>query len=237
MHSEAIGTAKEFENRLQGQNRAELLRIAGTSALAARNWEEAKNLYGRLAAMEPNSAVTQYNLAVAHYNLGEVEEAHDRYQRAKRIDASIQNRDIAMRYEQFRRGGTGGEAAGAVAAGQADSLAVWYNRAVDFHNAQRDTLAEALYRKILEQDSTYSLAWNNLGAIYGARGELELAEAAYLRAISIQPTPEAYANLANIYIAIEEYAKARDTVARGLTDNPGNQLLSRMEREIRTKLR
>ncbi|MDR2579291.1 MAG: tetratricopeptide repeat protein [Chitinispirillales bacterium] len=232
MHGEAIEIAKQFENRVQGQNRAEILRIAGNSAIAARDWAEAKNLYSRLAALEPNNAVTQYNLAVTHYNLGEVEEAHNRYQTARRIDATIRNMDIETHYEQSKRGG-----AAVAATGPDDSLIVWYNRAVELQNTQRDTLAEALYRKILDQDSTYSLAWNNLGAIYGARGELELAETAYLRAISIQPSPEAYANLANIYIAIEEYAKARDIVARGLAGNPGNRLLSGLEREIRAKLR
>ena len=234
MHKEAIAAAGNFAERVDGKTRIELSRIAGQSAIAVRDWAEAKKWYSRLTALEPNNSVSQYNLAVAHYNLGEAEDAYNRYQRARALDGKIQNRDIETRYAQLKRGGTQPSAPISV---QDDSLTVWYNQAVDFHNSGKDTLAENLYRKILERDPAHSHAWNNLGAIYGARGELDQAVEAYTKSIEIAPAPETYANLANVYIALQDFAKARDIIAQGLKHSPRHQILSRMEREIRTRAR
>jgi tetratricopeptide (TPR) repeat protein len=237
MHREALEAAASAVKRVQGQGRAEIIRIAGNSAVALKNWQEAKNWFTQLATIEPNNAVTQYNLAVAHYNLGEVEDAHSRYQKARGLDKNIYNKDIETRYEQFKRGG------GAAQSGQSqpsarprnDSLDTWYNRAVDLQNAKKAEQAEKLYKKILEQDPTYSEAWNNLGAIHGARGELEQAEAAYVKSIEITPAPNTFANLINIYIAMEDYAKAQSAVTKGLSQNPGNRTLAQLEQKIKAK--
>ena len=85
----------------------------------------------------------------------------------------------------------------------------------------------------MERDSSYGLAWNNLGAIYGARGDLEQAREAYLKALENQTAPEIYANLANIFIALENVAEARAIVAKGLANNPGNRLLAGLERQLK----
>jgi tetratricopeptide (TPR) repeat protein len=233
MHREAIAASRELAQRTQGRTRMEILRVAGNSALTLRDWAEAKNWYGQLVALEPNRAVNHFNLAVSQMNLGEVEEAYSRYRRAQELDRSIRNNDIEQRYEAFKRGGTPAQAA-AQRQGR-DSLDVWYNRAVDYHNAEKDTLAERLYRRVLGIDSTFSLAWNNLGAIYGARGQLDQAIEAYGRALENQTAPETFANLANIHMALEEFDKAQEVITRGLTSNPGNALLRRMERQVRSR--
>ena len=236
MHREAIGAANDFAKRVQGKNRAEVYRIAGNSAVAVKSWPDAKNWFGQLAALESNSAVTQYNLAVAHYNLGEVEDAYGRYQKAREIDKKIQNKDIELRYEQLKRGGPSGPKPSAPSGrSRSDTLDTWYNEAVDLQNAKKDTLAEKLYKRILEQDPSYSVAWNNLGAIYGARGELDQAESAYLKALESQPAPETYANLANIYIALEQYDKAGATVAKGLAQTPNSAVLKRLDQKIKAR--
>jgi tetratricopeptide (TPR) repeat protein len=237
-HFEVILASKEHLGRVSGPGRAEIIRITGNSAIASRNWGEARNWFGQLAAIEPRNVVTQYNLAVAHYNVGDIEAAYNQYRRAQALDRKIQNREIEQRYEQFKRGDPPPTAQNAPPqasprrAGR-DSLDTWYNRAVDLQNAKKEAQAEALYRKILENDSTFGLAWNNLGAIYGARGDLDEAVNAYLKALENQSAPETFANLANVYIALEEFAKAGDIIARGLTSNPNNAMLKRMDQRVR----
>jgi tetratricopeptide (TPR) repeat protein len=236
MHKEAMEAADEAFKRAAGNARAEICRIAGDCAVAAKNWGDAKLWFTKLSTLEPGSAAAQYNAAVAHYNLGEAEEAYGRYQKARELDKNIRNRDIELRYEQFKRGGIPQQKEVSLSNGtREDSLDVWYNRAVDLQNAKKVEQAEALYKKILERDPAYGYAWNNLGALYGARGDLEQAEAAYLKAIEARPAPESYVNLANIYIAQNDNAKAGEVVARGLEKNPNSAALKQLERKVQKK--
>jgi len=236
MHKEAMAAAEEAIKRAAGNVRAEICRTAGDCAVAAKKWADAKTWFTKLSAIEPNNAAAQYNIAVAHYNLGEVEESYNRYQKARELDKKIQNKDIELRYEQFKRGGPSQQKEVALSnKTQNDSLDTWYNRAVDLQNSKNVDLAEALYKKILEQDPAFSYAWNNLGAIYGARGDLDKAETAYLKALDAQPSPEAYANLANIYIAKNDNAKAAEVVAKGLEKNPNSAALKQLDRKVKGK--
>jgi len=236
MHKEAMEAAEEAIKRAAGNARAEICRIAGDCAVAAKKWADAKTWFTKLSTIEPNNAAAQYNAAVAHYNLGEVEESYNRYQKARELDKKIQNKDIELRYEQFKRGGPSQQKEVTLSnRSRNDSLDTWYNRAVDLQNAKKVDQAEALYKKILDQDTAYGLAWNNLGAIYGARGELDQAESAYLKALAAQQAPETYANLANIYIAQNENAKAAEIVAKGLEKNPNSAALKQLERKVKWK--
>ena len=236
MHKEAMEAAEEAVKKAVGNARAEICRTAGDCAAAAKKWADAKTWFTKLSTIEPNNAAVQYNIAVAHYNLGEAEESYNRYQKARELDKKIQNKDIELRYEQFKRGGPSQQKEVALSnKTQNDSLETWYNQAVDLQNAKKVDQAEALYRKILEQDPAFSYAWNNLGAIYGARGDLDQAEIAYLKALDAQPSPEAYANLANVYIAKNENAKAAEIVAKGLEKNPNSAALKQLDRKIKKK--
>jgi tetratricopeptide (TPR) repeat protein len=238
MHREAMEAADEAFKKTAGNARAEICRTAGDCAVAAKRWGDAKLWFAKLSTLEPNNAAAQYNTAVAHYNLGEVEEAYNRYQKARELDKKIQNKDIEIRYEQFKRGGPSRQKEVSHSnRTQNDSLDTWYNRAVDLQNAKKAEQAETLYKKILEQDPAYSYAWNNLGALYGARGDLNDAEAAYLKALAARPAPETYVNLANIYIAQNDNAKAGDIVAKGLEKNPNSAALKQLERKVKSALK
>ncbi|MDR2592442.1 MAG: tetratricopeptide repeat protein [Chitinispirillales bacterium] len=236
MYKEALEAADEAVKKAAGGARAEICRTAGDCAVAAKKWADAKTWFTKLSTIEPGNAAAQYNIAVAHYNLGEVEESYNRYQKARELDKKIQNKDIELRYEQFKRGGSSQQKEVALPnRAQNDSLDTWYNRAVDLQNAKKIDQAEAMYKKILEQDPAFSYAWNNLGAIYGARGDLDQAETAYLKALDAQPSPETYANLANIYIAKNDNAKAAEIVAKGLEKNPNSAALKQLERKVKGK--
>ncbi|MFP4012695.1 MAG: tetratricopeptide repeat protein [Chitinispirillaceae bacterium] len=228
-YEEALSLCKSLVGEAVAKDRADVCRLAGNSAFALKKWDSAKAWYLQLSNVEARDAVVQYNLAVAFYNLGNVEESYIRYQNARKLDKSIRNKDIELRYEQSRKPSP--KAVKAVV--KLDSVDVWYNEAVNLHNAGKPEQAEALYKKVVGHDASHPQAWNNLGAIYGARGDLDDAVSAYLNALENKhDAPETYANLVNIYIALEKPAEAAKWVNEGLGKHPGSGLLKQMKGRI-----
>jgi Flp pilus assembly protein TadD len=106
---------------------------------------------------------------------------------------------------------------------------------VELQQQGSDTAAEKLYKKVIQKDPQYSLAWNNLGAIYGRRGDIDNAEKAYFKAIAKKhDVPESYANLINLYIELEEFSKARKWTIKGVGHNPDSEVLAGMREKIET---
>ncbi|MCL2182285.1 MAG: tetratricopeptide repeat protein [Chitinispirillia bacterium] len=237
MHYEVIDAAKQHAAKTAGRTRTEIIRIAANSAVSSKNWGEAKNWFTQLTAAEPTNALAVFNLAVANSNLGDMETAYSHYKKAQSMDRKLQSKDIEERYAEFKRPSPPPAAAAQQPSRRADrdSLEIWYNAAVDLQNSKKEAQAEALYKKIIAADPGFGLAWNNLGAIYGARGDLEDAVTAYLKALESQTAPETYANLANVYLAMEDNAKARDIIAKGLSSHPNNAILKRMDQRAKDK--
>ncbi|MDD5676117.1 MAG: tetratricopeptide repeat protein, partial [Chitinivibrionales bacterium] len=114
-----------------------------------------------------------------------------------------------------------------------DSLDAWYNQAVTLQGDSKTGTAESLYVRILREDSSYTFALNNLGAIYAARGELDSAIQYYTRALDKKhDMPEAYANLVRVYIARKEFAQARRWLVKGQGHNPDSQLLKEIQKTV-----
>jgi tetratricopeptide (TPR) repeat protein len=79
--------------------------------------------------------------------------------------------------------------------------------------------AIADFRKALEVDPNYYLAWNNLGLTYKGKGELNEAIACYTKALKINPKfGIAYNNRARAYELLKQPDKAADD------DNRARQL-------------
>jgi tetratricopeptide (TPR) repeat protein len=98
----------------------------------------------------------------------------------------------------------------------------------------KDTAAEAMYKKILDKNPAYYHAWNNMGAIYSGRGELQQAVDCYLKSIEKQhDIPEAYANLVNVYIAMENYKEAQRWIVKGRGHNPDSDILKELEIKVK----
>lgn len=77
-----------------------------------------------------------------------------------------------------------------------------YYSNVGVERMQMGQKTEALryYRKAIERDTTFSPAWNNLGALYSRSGHLSYAEAAYIRALYVNPREfVAMSNLVRLY--------------------------------------
>ncbi|MBN1576753.1 MAG: tetratricopeptide repeat protein [Chitinispirillaceae bacterium] len=224
---QALDIARRLSGKATGRDRADVCRLAGNAAFSLKQWDDARQWYLQLSSVDANNAVVQYNLAVAHYNLGRIEDSWKYYQRAKGYDQSIYNKDIEARYRRKK----GVAAADSISV--LDSADVWYNRAVELQRAGSDSAAEKLYKKVVAKDAGNSLAWNNLGAIYGKRGDIDNTEKAYFKAIEKRhDIPETYANLINLYIELEEFAKARKWTIKGMGHNPDSEVLGGMREKI-----
>jgi tetratricopeptide (TPR) repeat protein len=96
-----------------------------------------------------------------------------------------------------------------------------------------DSAAEKLYLQVIAKDPLYSLAWNNLGAIYGKWGEIGKCEQSYQKAIEKKhDIPETYANLVNLYIELEDFSKARKWLIKGQGHNPESEVLKDLQKKI-----
>ena len=223
----SLDIAVRLAKNVSGRDRADVCRLAGNAAFSLKKWNTARQWYLQLSSMEANSAVVQYNLAVAFYNLNNIDEAWKYYKRAQKFDASIRNRDIEMRYRKKK----GSETVDSISV--LDSADIWYNNAVTFHQQGNDSAAEILYTKVVKKDPAYCLAWNNLGAIYGKRGKIDRAENAYFKAIEKRhDVPETYANLISLYIELEEFSKARKWIIKGIGHNPESEILNGMREKL-----
>lgn len=201
---------------------ADALRLAGNAALELALWDDAIGWHEKLLEISPD-AVTLFNLAVIHYNAGDIERSWDYYQRAREKDSSLHNTDIENRYKAFKEPSTP----------KVDTILApidqLYNQAVKLQSAGDEENAEKLYREILDREKDHARSWNNLGTMLAARGELEEAQECYIKAVKHEKNlPEAYANLVNLLLAVENTRDARKWATRGLKSYPENQLLKQM---------
>jgi tetratricopeptide (TPR) repeat protein len=224
---QALDIATKLSQTATGTDRTDVCRLAGNAAISLRKWDVARQWYLQLSSVEANDFVVQYNLAVAYYNLGDIETSWKYYERARQFRKELVNKDIELRYRQKKGPGA------ADTISTINEVDVLYNKAVELQQQGDDTAAEALYKKVVSKDSLNSLAWNNLGAIYGKRGDIDNAEKAYFKAIEKRhDIPETYANLINLYIELEEFAKARKWTIKGQGHNPESEVLGGMQEKI-----
>lgn len=227
-YGDALAIAQSISGGASGSDKADVCRIAGNAAFALKQWSVAKQWYLQLSSIEPRNPVVLFNIAVAAYNLDDIEESWKYYQKAKGQNPSIYNKDIETRYAST-------QLKTEASAVHYDSADLWYNKAVEFQTAGDDSSAELMYKKVVEKDPLYSLAWNNLGAIYGKKGDIDNAEKAYFKAVEKKhDIPETYANLVNLYIELEEFSKAKQWIIKGIGHNPDSPLLVDMRERITT---
>jgi tetratricopeptide (TPR) repeat protein len=226
-YGDAFAIAERIVGKVKGEERADVIRLAGNSAMGQKQWKKAQQYYQQLEDVKAGDPLVQYNLSVICYNLGSMEESWTYYQKARQLDPKIESKDIEKRYQSIH------PADGSTVSAM-DSIDMWYNDAVMLQNDGKDTAAEALYKKLLDKNPAYYHAWNNLGAIYSGRGELSKAEQCYLKSIEKQhDIPEAYANLVNIYIAMENYKEAQRWVVKGRGHNPDSDVLKELEIKVK----
>jgi tetratricopeptide (TPR) repeat protein len=211
-----------------GEDKKNLCRIIGNSAVKQKDWKASRSWFMQLTGFDTDDALSFYNVAVADYNLGDMEESWKYYQESRKLKPSMKNADIEKRYAQFK------ESPRTVVTTEAfepvDSL---YNSAVDYQQKKKTNEARKLYASIVKIDSTYYRAWNNLGAIYGAEGELEKAVECYEKVVSQKKDiPDGYVNLINVFIALKDYHLAQKWILRGKMTIQDTDVFASMERKL-----
>lgn len=230
-YPDAVAIGEKIVSKARGEDRADVCRLAGNAAMGEKQWKKAQEWYQQLEDLKRSDPLVQYNLAVICYNLGSIEESWTYYQKARALDSRLQNQDIEKRYALLHSD------KGAILQ-ILDSVDYWYNAAVSIQDSAHDSAAganaEAYYKKILEKNPTYYRAWNNLGAIYSGRGELDRAVECYLKSIERQhDLPEAYANLVNIYIEMKNVKEAQRWIIKGLGHNPDSEILKELDVKVK----
>ena len=228
-YQEAVTIGEQLVRNAQGKDRGDVCRVVGNAHFGLKQWSNARHWYEQLAGMEKNDAVVQYNCAVAAYNLGDVQASWDYYQKARELNPLLSNKDIENRYASLKAPVKADTAV-------VDSIDALYNSAVALQRDDKnDSAAELVYKKILDKKNTYYRAWNNLGAIYSARGDLQSAVGCFLHSIEKQhDIPEAYANLANVYVAMDSLRQAQYWIVKGIGHNPDSDALRELDANVKT---
>jgi tetratricopeptide (TPR) repeat protein len=226
-YAEALSLAEALVKKAKGKDRADVCRLAGNADFGLKQWKKAKEWYEQLAGMEGNDPIVHYNCAVASYNLGEIDIAWGYYKKALEMNPALSNKDIENRYAAVHP-------ANRVDTAAADSLDALYNDAVALQREEKNAEAEQIYKKILDKKAFYPRAWNNLGTIYSARGDLRQAEECFLKSVEKQhDIPEAYANLVTVYIAMDSLGAARGWIIKGLGHNPDSDVLNELDARVK----
>ncbi len=222
----AIQISRELLHRATGDDKTTVLRLLGNASFKIKDWKAARSWFNQLSGIKPDDAISWYNQAVAAYNIDDMEKAWQWYEKARSLDSSLVNENIENKHRMLTA-----EPVEKIVF--EDSLDEVYNLAVEMQQQGREAEAEVLYKKIVDKDGRYYRAWNNLGAIYGARGDLEKAIDCYKNAVSRRADiADGYANLVNIYIALEDLKNAGKWLARGKRHNPDSDVLLQMEQML-----
>ncbi|MBN1982324.1 MAG: tetratricopeptide repeat protein [Chitinivibrionales bacterium] len=210
-------------------------RIVGNASIKNKDWQNAKDYFSKIIQTQPRDTIAYYNCAVAFYNLGRIEDSWQYYQKAKALDETLKNSDIEIKYAITvdAQQGDNSESRPAVVE-SVDSLDSLYNEAVERQKASDTTTAIGLYQKIVAKDRNYWRAWNNLGTIYGAMGNVDKAIEYYKKSAGDNSdVVDGFANLVNVYIALEKYRDAEKWLKRGKKKYPTSELLLTMERQLK----
>lgn len=89
--------------------------------------------------------------------------------------------------------------------GDAEALARYHSNMGVHWMSEGDTRQAFLHlKRSLELSDQWGFVWSNLGTLYRRGGDLEAAEAAYLKAVALDNEPSANSNLARLYRQLEQ---------------------------------
>jgi tetratricopeptide (TPR) repeat protein len=100
-YDETIRIANNYLEGAKGENRISICFLAGNAYFAQKKWDLALRMFAPLSAFSNKNATLQYNVAVAHYNVGDIEQAWKYYTAARELDKSLKSPDIEAKYLAF----------------------------------------------------------------------------------------------------------------------------------------
>ncbi len=193
---------------------------------------QAERLVERALQVDPNSIGALAQLAELKRDQGDLPEAIRLFEEALAIDDSLPFLHLGYG-DVLQRSGRFDDAVAAfelVLQLDPDSFKARYNLGVTYGNQGREDLAIAEYEKALALDPKNpeaSAAFNNLGAIHQARGEIDRAAERFEQAVESSPfNLEARYNLAVIYLARDRVAEAVDLLERAARLEPNHELVN-----------
>lgn len=184
------------------------LTALGNEALMQGRYETAIEHYRKALAIDRTSFNALFNLALAHQQLGQVDEAKRWYESALNVSRDHPEVLCNLGFLAFRAGDFAGavtrfEDAARLAAGSAaDAADYWFNAGGARERLQQWPEARRAYEECLALNpshfgSHYNLGTLHLGPLDGSAQALEKAEAHLTKARDLQPTrAEAWVNLA-----------------------------------------
>ncbi|MCK6522421.1 tetratricopeptide repeat protein [Myxococcota bacterium] len=200
-----------------------------TALLTTKKPEDARAAVDRLKGLlvsEPNNPYIHFNLGVAYEVMGDQTSARDAYLEAVRIQkdfgpAYLNLAAMDMRSGQYDR------AASRYRLGisnDPDNMDLWVGLISALQKQGKLTEAEAEAKKALQINSNALNVYNNLGLVYIERGQLDLANFIYQKALTTVPGADASANihcnLGRIYQLQGKSGDAKQALTKALERDP-----------------
>lgn len=200
-----------------------------TALLTTKKPEDARAAVDRLKvllAAEPENPYIHFNLGVAYEVMGDQTSARDAYLEAVRIQkdfgpAYLNLAAMDMRSGQYDR------AASRYRLGisnDPDNMDLWVGLISALQKQGKLTEAEAEAKKALQINSNALNVYNNLGLVYIERGQLDLANFIYQKALTTVPGADASANihcnLGRIYQLQGKSGDAKLSLTKALERDP-----------------
>ncbi len=103
-----------------------------------------------------------------------------------------------------------------------ESVDALFQRASGLHRAGDLARAEALYERVIAARPAHWDALQLMGVLAAQTGRFELAVDRLSRAVTLEPNPVIYGNLARAQMSVGRFAEARDCAGAILAQQPGN---------------
>jgi superkiller protein 3 len=106
-YGEAMQMGRRLIGKVNARDRVDVCRLIGNAAFGLKQWDTARRWYEQLSGLDSRNPVVQYNLAVAWYNLGDIDKSWKHYQQARALDPALSNSDIEKHHAASMGEGTG----------------------------------------------------------------------------------------------------------------------------------
>lgn len=188
-----------------------------------RVWSDPIVLYRHVLQYSPWSRRTHYNLGLAYFDLGLLDEADREYTAARNIFPSRElDGSIALLRAAQKRPDDALKAFNEVLEKNPNQPIYLNNRASVYYAKGKKKEALADIEKAIALDPNYRDAWFNLGVVSKDLKDAKRTREAFERAMAIQVDGAAAVELAQIYMGEKEIAKAFSVLEKAVQADPNS---------------
>ncbi len=203
--------------------------------------KEAVKLYDQVLQQVQGADLVYYNLGLAHFELGEFEEARDAFEHALAVNDDDADYwfNLGLTCKQLELYLEAGIAYRHALDRRPEDMDILYNLGCCMKDGGALDEAAAVYEQLLQQDEEYEPALHNLAYLYHLQGKFERAELLYNRLVTLNPENTAARYMLEaihsrpVDAPPKEYVKELfDTYSEDFEDNLLNDLAYAVPREI-----